>query len=224
MSSEVTVFSDAGRAGDKKTRKSSSAGVALLGGHLLKAYTRKQKIIAGSSAEAELYAAALAASEAEGIESMMIDLGFAVEPVLITDAKAAEHILHRHGIERMKHIDVAHLWLQDEVKSDRLRVRRIKNDHNLADIGTKALSSKIIRKHATAMGYVGTQESLESGGVMGLWIDESAWKAQSKLEQFRSEENVSGVNWWPYQAEAAAATAVATAAKEFNRMRGGGAC
>ena len=174
VSSEVTVFSDAGRAGDKKTSKSSSAGVALLGGQILKAYTRKQKIIAGRSAEAELYAAALAASEAEGIESMMIDLGFAVEPVLITDAKGAEHILHRHGIGRMKHIDVAHLWLQDEVKSDRLRVRRIKNDHNLADIGTKALSSRIIRKLATAMGYVGTQESLESGGVMGLWIDQSA--------------------------------------------------
>ena len=50
---------------------------------------------------------------------MMIDSGFAVEPVLITDAKAAENILHRHGIGRMKHIDVAHLWLQDEVKSDR---------------------------------------------------------------------------------------------------------
>ena len=57
---------------------------------------------------------------------------------------------------------------------------------------------------------------------MGLCIDQSAWTAQSRSEQFRSEENVSGVNWWPYQAEAAAATAVATATKEFNRKRGGG--
>ena len=46
----------------------------------------------------------------------------------------------------MKHIDVAHLWLQDEVKSNRLRVRRVKSEDNLADIGTKALSNKIIRK------------------------------------------------------------------------------
>ena len=40
---------------------------------------------------------------------MMCDLGFALKPVLIIDAKATEHILHRHGIGKMKHIDVAHL-------------------------------------------------------------------------------------------------------------------
>ena len=47
---------------------------------------------------------------------MMSDLGFVVKPVLIIDAKATEHILHRHGIGKMKHIDVARLRLQDEVK------------------------------------------------------------------------------------------------------------
>ena len=96
-----------------------------MGRHLLQAYTRQQKIIARSSAEAELYAAALGASDAKGVESMMSDLGFVVKPVLIIDAKATEHILHRHGIGKMKHIGVAHLWLQVEVKSNRLRVRRV---------------------------------------------------------------------------------------------------
>ena len=33
----------------------------------------------------------------------------------------------------MKQIDVARLWLQDEVKSNRLRVRLIKSKGNLAD-------------------------------------------------------------------------------------------
>ena len=45
---EVTTF-----AGCKETRKSSSAGVVMLGDHTLKSYTRKQNIIARSSAEAE---------------------------------------------------------------------------------------------------------------------------------------------------------------------------
>ena len=54
MRSEVTVFSDSDWAGNKETRKSSSAGVALVGRHLLKAYTRKQKIIARSSADEEI--------------------------------------------------------------------------------------------------------------------------------------------------------------------------
>ena len=69
----------------------------------------------------------------------------------------------------MKHIDVAHLWLQDDVKSNRLRLRRVKSEDNFADIGTKALGIKIIRKHATSMGYTDAQESLKPGVAMGLW-------------------------------------------------------
>ena len=80
LAEELTVFTDSDWAGCKETRKSSSAGVMMLGAHtLLKAYTRKQKVIAKSSAEAELYAAALGASEAKGVQSMMCDLGFAVK-------------------------------------------------------------------------------------------------------------------------------------------------
>ena len=73
----------------------------------------------------------------------------------------------------MKHIDVAHLWLHDEVKSNRLTVRCFESEDNLADIGTKALSNKLIRKHAISMEYVDAQENLKSGDVMGLWSDES---------------------------------------------------
>ena len=86
----------------------------MLGEHALKAYTRKQKIIARSSAEAELYAAALGASESKGIVSLLRDLGYEKKPVLAIDAKATEHILHRQGIGKLKHIDVAYLWIQDE--------------------------------------------------------------------------------------------------------------
>ena len=68
-------------------RLGSSAGVILLGSHALKANTRKQKVIAKSSAEAELYAAALGASEAKTVQSKMCDLGFAVKPMLAIDAK-----------------------------------------------------------------------------------------------------------------------------------------
>ena len=54
----------------------------------------------------------------------------------------------------MKHINAADLWLQDEVELNRLRVRRVKSEDNLADIGTKVLSNRIIRKHAMSMGYM----------------------------------------------------------------------
>ena len=126
---------------------------------LLKAYTRKQKIIARSSAEAELYAAAaLVASEANGVESMMLDLGFAVKPVLTIDAKATEHILRRHGKRNTLP------WLLDGVNPNSLKVRSVKSEDNLADIGTKALSNNIIGKRAVSMGYVDARENLSQAG------------------------------------------------------------
>ena len=72
----------------------------LLGSDTLKAYTRKQNIIARISAEAELHAAALVASESKGNVSLLKDLGYEMKPVLATDAKATEHILHRQGRNR----------------------------------------------------------------------------------------------------------------------------
>ena len=201
MSSEATVFSDSGWAGDKETRKSSSA---FAGRHFFKAHRRKQKIIARSSPEAELCVGALGASEAKGVQSIMCDLGFAMKPVLIFDAKATEHIIHGHGTGKLKLTDAAHLWLQDEVKSNRLRVRRVKCEDNLADIGTKALSNKIIRKHATSMGYFNAQGNLKSEDVMGLWVGKLG---ASRSEQSRPAENVTGINWWPCQTATAAAVA-----------------
>ena len=47
----------------QETRKSSNAGVIVLGSHTLKAYTRKQTIHARSGAEDEVYEAASGASE-----------------------------------------------------------------------------------------------------------------------------------------------------------------
>ena len=47
-------------------------------------------------------------------------------------------------------------------------VRRVKSEDNLADIGTKTLSNKIIRKHATSMEYVDVQEYLRSRDVVGV--------------------------------------------------------
>ena len=210
MSLEVTDFSDSSWAGGKETRKSSSAEVALVGRHFLKAYTRKQQIIARSSAEAECVWQHWE-HQKRGVEGIMRDLGFAVKPVCVVDAKAAEHMLHRHGIGKMKHIDVAHSWLRDELKSNRMKVCRVKSVENLVAIGTKALSNKITRKHATSMLYIDAQENLKSGDVMGFGVGESERADQSSpAHQKTSFESTSG-----HARQFAATAAVATVAKSL---------
>ena len=86
-----------GQAGDKETRKSSSAGIALVGRHQLKTFSSRR-----SSSETVRKQNCLQRhwerQKRKGSRAVMCDLDFAVEPVLIIDAKATEHILHRHGI------------------------------------------------------------------------------------------------------------------------------
>ena len=89
---------------------------------------------------------------------MSLDVGYEMKPVLAIDVKATEHILHRLGIGRLKHIDVACLWMQDEVRSKRLRVRKVKSEANVADLATRPLSKAVIAKHCLALGYVNTAE------------------------------------------------------------------
>ena len=69
MAEQLTAFTDSDWAGCKETRKSSSTGAMMLGRHTLKAYTRKQKVIAKSSAQAELYAAALERQKRRGFRA-----------------------------------------------------------------------------------------------------------------------------------------------------------
>ena len=80
------------------------------------------------------------------------------------------------------------------MKSDRTgwRARHVKSEDNLADIGTKALSNRIIGKHAIPMGCVDVQENLRSGDVMVLWVGESEQEDQSRSAQQKTSLESTG--------------------------------
>ena len=45
--------------------------------------------------------------------------------VLHTDADGARAFCHKRGVGKMKHVDVRHCWLQDELKSGNHTVNRV---------------------------------------------------------------------------------------------------
>ena len=104
---EVTTFSDSDWAGYKETRKSSSAGVILLG-------MNKKMIIGRSTAEAEVSAPALRESESSGAVLLLKDLSDEMKSVLVIVVQVTADILHRERIDRLKHIDSANFWMLDE--------------------------------------------------------------------------------------------------------------
>ena len=70
-----TSASDSDWAGCRKTGKSTSGGVILIGEHFIKGWSRTQNSVTLSSAEAELVAMSKVSAEIIGILSMMNDWG-----------------------------------------------------------------------------------------------------------------------------------------------------
>ena len=114
MQHETTVvdaFSDANWAGCRRTRKSTSGGALLIGTHLIKTYAKTQATIAKSSAESELYGIVRTTCESLGLITLMEDLGAEGTVRLHMDATAAQGVIDRHGISKIRHLDVNVLWI-----------------------------------------------------------------------------------------------------------------
>jgi len=143
----IEVWVDTDFAGCKRTRKSTSGGMIMIGGHMIKCWSKTQNIIALSSGEAEYYGMVQGASIAMGIRSMLADMGVHMKIRLRTDATAAKGIASRRGLGKIRHIEVHQLWLQEKVNNQDIEVMKVKGEVNLADALTKYLDGPGTKKH-----------------------------------------------------------------------------
>ena len=152
MPKVVSAFTDSDWAGDKETRQSTSGGLLMMGKHLIKSWSSTQKVIALSSGEAELYALLKGATQAKGLMSMSGDWNIEAQAIVNTDATAAMGIAHRSGLGKTRHIDVQYLWIQKEVKEERIGIKKVRTDLNPADVMTKDLKAETVEFHLKALG------------------------------------------------------------------------
>ena len=92
---------------------------------------------------AEYYAAIKGASEGLGFLAGCADLGIwtngAVSLRVLTDSSACKGTFQRTGLGKIRHIDVAMLWLQDLVRKGKIQMSKIPGKENPADLLTKYL-------------------------------------------------------------------------------------
>ena len=86
----------------------------MLGAHCIKAWSKTQSIIAKSSGESELYSVIKGSSEALGLVTLAGDFGMEIKTRVHVDATAAKGMVERRGISRVRHIEVDHLWIQEQ--------------------------------------------------------------------------------------------------------------
>ena len=102
----LTIWTDTDFAGCKRTRKSTSGGVAMFGNHMVKSWCSTQAIVSLSSGEAEYYGIVRGSSIGIGLRSMLGDFGVNVAIVVNTDASAAKGMANRRGLGKVRHIAV----------------------------------------------------------------------------------------------------------------------
>ena len=122
-----------------------------MGGSVLKHWSSTQSSIALSSGEAELVALVKAMAEGLGIQALASDLGWRVNVRVFTDSSAANSIVCRTGIGRVRHLETRLMWVQEAVSTGRVKTMKIPGKVNIADFLTKGVSQEEIEAALTLM-------------------------------------------------------------------------
>lgn len=144
----LSAWSDSDWGTDWIDRKSQTGWAAMLWGDLVSWASKKQKVVAQSSCEAELYAEAAAMNELSWLRGLLTEIGLYGQdhdaaPLLYGDNQSAQK-LTENGIksERTKHIDIKYRFVTDEVTQGRVRLQWVPTTQQVADVLTKALCTE----------------------------------------------------------------------------------
>ncbi|GKA15748.1 putative RNA-directed DNA polymerase [Tanacetum coccineum] len=139
---EVEGYTDADWAGDKSDGKSTSGYFTFVGGNLVTWRSKKQKVVARSSAESEFRGMVHGVCELLWIKRIMRDLGFEVRESmnLHCDNQAAVKIANNPVLhDRTKHVEVDRHFIRDHLEKKTIKLPHVASKDQLADMLTKAV-------------------------------------------------------------------------------------
>ena len=112
----------------------------MIGGCLLKHWSKTQGTVSLSSGEAELHGIAFGAAQSLGLQSLLKDLGWNVQLRLHSDATAAIGMCRRKGLGKVRHLATTDLWIQEKVRGRQIELCKVLGSENPADVFTKYVS------------------------------------------------------------------------------------
>ena len=161
------LYSDASFANTDEQRKSVTGYCAMMAGGPVSTKTTKQGNVTISTTEAELVACSEACRESEWIWFLLEELGFKqTEPITVhCDNTAVVAIAKNPGNHNgTKHIEIRHLYIRHLVDQRRANIKYCWTEDMIADILTKAISTRLFLKlrHMLGVKKVGGSGSVDN--------------------------------------------------------------
>ena len=139
---DVCAYSDADWANSKGDRKSVTGWVAKVNGDPISWASKKQRTVALSTCEAELYAKAAAIQEVLWLRGLFKELGLQIQTgsVVHGDNQSAISVA-KNGVrsDRTKHVDVKYHFVTESIEDGEVQLKWVPTNEQQADIFTKAL-------------------------------------------------------------------------------------
>ncbi|KAG4940850.1 hypothetical protein JHK87_044721 [Glycine soja] len=154
-STQLSGYCDADWAGCPMDRRSTSGYCVFIGGNLISWKSKKQTVVARSSAEAEYRSMAMVTCELMWIKQFLQELRFCEElqMKLYCDNQAALHIASNPVFhERTKHIEIDCHFIREKLLSKEIVTEFIGSNDQPADILTKSLRGPKIQTICTKLG------------------------------------------------------------------------
>lgn len=153
---ELSIYSDADFANDKRTRRSRTGYIVYLGKGAVSWQSHLQSTVALSTAESEYMAITHAVKEGTWIHKLVQDITRKEgKLVMYCDNKSAILIATNPVVNhRSKHIDVRYHFIREKIADNSVILKYVPSDSNPADIMTKPLVRVKFERFRLMLGIV----------------------------------------------------------------------
>ena len=92
-----------------------------------------------------------ASAEGIGMCNLMMDYDKPIFATVYADSSAAIAISKRRGSGKLRHINIALLWIQEKERDGDMAYVKIRGERNPADVFTKYVAKEVLDKHSKTL-------------------------------------------------------------------------